>query len=138
MKKKMKMPRILLPCILCLTVCILCLRIIGPVYSSSAVSDLTEALESVYGPEYTGKKTENGTEDMRFEIEAKSVLRSWKLHQLLGMDYRYECRVVITTHASDGSTQVRTIAYQAADPMGQDEMYARATIDWNSRQEQAD
>ena len=136
MKQKNKKPRIVLICILCLMAVILCIRNTGPVYSGSAVADLTEALEKEYGSEYTGKPVENGTEDMRFEIESTVFLRNRNLRAFLGLDDTYECRVVITTHTSDGSTHVRTITYQGVDPIGKDETYIRASIDWDSREEQ--
>lgn len=136
MKYKNKKPRIVMICALCLIAVILCIRYTGPIYSGSAAADLKEALESVYGPEYTAKPVDNGTEDMHFEIESKAFLRNWNLRQFFGLDCKYECRVVITTHTSDGSTHVRTITYQAVDPIGQDETYTRAGIDWDSKKEQ--
>ena len=135
MKQKNKKPRIVLICALCLMAVILCIRSTGPIHSGSAAADLKEALESVYGTEYTGKTVENGTEDMRFEIESTAFLRSRSLRAFFGLDDTYECRVVITTHTGEGSTHVRTISYQAVDPIGQDETYIRASIDWDSREE---
>jgi hypothetical protein len=136
MKQKRKAPILLL--ILCLLASMLYIRIRGPVYSGSAVADLTEALEGVYGSEYAGKAVENGTEDMHFEIESKTFLRLWNLRQLLGLDCRYECRVVFTTHMEDGTTQTRTIIYQAVDPMQAEEIAIRASIDWASKTERSD
>lgn len=135
MKHKRKAPGILLLCALCLLGVMLWSQSQKPFYSASAIADLTEALESRYGPEYTGRQVENGTEDMRFEIESTVFLRNQALRSFFGLDDTYECRVVITTHSNDGSTGVRTIVYQAVDPMGCDEMYVRASIDWDSMED---
>lgn len=135
MKRKMKKPGMLLICVLGLMILILCIQSSRPFSSSSAVADLKEELEAVYGPEYIGRQVENGTEDMRFEIESTVFLRNQALRSFFGLDDTYECRVVITTHSNDGSTGVRTIVYQAVDPMGCDGMYVRASIDWDSMEE---
>lgn len=138
MKQNRKAPGILLLCVLCLLGAMLWTQSQKPFFSASAAADLTEALESRYGPEYTGKPVENGTEDMRFEIESTVFLRNWKLRFFFGLDCTYECRVVITTHMPDGTISVRTITYQAVDPIGHDEMYLRASIDWDSMQERTE
>ena len=106
---------------------------VGSYSSASAVSDLKAELESIYGPEYTGKAMEQGTEDMTFEIEPKTwFLTNWNLRNSLGLDYEYECRVVFTTH-SDGKTETRTVTYQATDPMGKENGTERARLDLNSK-----
>ena len=133
MTHKRKLPGILFLCF-CLAALLLCLEMGDPYYSGSAAADLTEALEEVYGPEYTGKPVENGTEDMDFEIESKTRF----LRNALGFDHKYECRVIFTTHSPDGSLPIRTVTYRATDPMGREEIDRRATIDWDSRQESSD
>lgn len=130
MKNKRKLPGILFLCF-CLAALLFCLELGDPYCSASAAADLTEALEEVYGPEYTGKTVENGSEDMRFEIESKTRF----LRNGLGLDHKYECRVIFTTHAADGSVQTRTVTYRATDPMGREEIDRRASIDWDSSQE---
>ena len=109
---------------------------IGPYSSGSAVADLKEELETVFGPEYTGKPVENGAEDMVFEVEPKSfLLTNWNLCQALGLDYKYECRAVFTTHTGQGETSVRTVTYQAVDPMGKAAAAERAHLIPESREE---
>jgi len=44
---------------------------IGFAPSGSAVLDLKAELETIYGIEYIGKETENGTQDMVFEVVPK-------------------------------------------------------------------
>lgn len=123
--------------ILVLLIALLCWLGIGYYTSSSAVLDLTTELESIYGSEYTGKSTEEGTEDMVFVIKPKSFfLTNWNLRNALGMDYKYECQVIITTHRSDDTKSARTIIYQASDPMGRDKMGSRAALDLDSKEEQ--
>ena len=56
----------------CLLASILCWVGVGFHSSSAAVRDLKTELESIYGTEYTGKETANGTEDMVFVIEPKT------------------------------------------------------------------
>ena len=115
---------------------VLVLAGIGPYSGGSAVADLKAELESVYGPEYAGKVTAEGTEDMVFEITPKSfLLTNWNLRNALGLDYKYECRVIFTTHAGEGETSVRTVTYRAVDPMGKDSMTERAQLVTESREE---
>lgn len=110
---------------------------IGYYTSSSAVLDLRAELETIHGPEYTGKSTEEGTEDMVFVIKPKSFfLTNWNLRNALGMDYKYECQIIFTTHRSDDTKAVRTIIYQAYDPMGTAKMGSRAGLDLDSKEEQ--
>ena len=109
---------------------------IGPSSSGSAVADLMAELESIHGPEYTEKEVENGTEDMTFVVEPQTwFLTNWNLREMLGLDYAYECKVIFTTHTGEGRTLVRTITYQATDPMGKDATTARAHLDLDSKTE---
>ena len=108
---------------------------IGMYSSGSAVADLKLELESIYGSEYEGKNVENGTEDMRFEIEPKTCfLTNWNLRNAFALDYKYECRVIFTTHNKENS-EIRTLIYQATDPMGSEE---RANLDLNSKIEKVE
>lgn len=139
MKSKIKVPRILWVLILCAAALFVCWQCSEPYVSTSAVLDLQEELERIYGSEYTGKAVKNGTEDMVFVIEPKTrFLTNWDLRNALGLDYEYECQVIITTYAADGSTAVRTITYQAFDPMGTDKLTTRAALVPDSRREQVD
>ena len=102
---------------------------IGPVSSGSAVADLKAELESIHGAEYTGKEVETGTEDMTFVVEPKTwFLTNWNLRNMLGLDYEYECRVIYTTHTEGGASVVRTVTYQAIDPMGEASMTESAHL----------
>lgn len=109
---------------------------VGPYASDSAVLDLKAELESIHGPEYTGKAVENGTEDMEFEVVPKTwLLTNWNLRNTLGLDYEYECRVVFTTHTADNKTILQTITYHAVDPMGKENMTERAHLILDTRTE---
>lgn len=109
---------------------------IGFYSSSSAVLDLKEELEEIYGPEYNGKTAENGTEEMVFEVEPKTwFLTNWNLRNALGLDYQYECRVIYTTHCAENAKMVRVITYQASDPMGAESLDARASLNLDSKTE---
>lgn len=109
---------------------------LGTYSSSSAVQDLKTELESIHGTEYTGKPVENGTENMVFVIEPKTwFLTNWNLRNALSMDYEYECKVVFTTHVDGSIKNVRTIIYQASDPMGAENIGERAHLDLNSKAE---
>ena len=122
--------------ILCLAAGLVWWMGVGPRYSSAAAADLRLDLENVHGPEYQGKTVENGTEDMVFSIEPKTwFLTNWNLREMLGLDYAYECKVIFTTHTGEGRTLVRTITYQATDPMGKDATTARAHLDLDSKTE---
>ena len=121
---------------LVLTVVLLLWLGIGPVSSGSAVADLKGELESIYGAEYTGKEVETGTEDMVFVVEPKTwFLTNWNMRNLFSLDYEYECRVIYTTHTGEGTTLVRTVTYQAVDPMGEASMTERAHLDLTSKTE---
>lgn len=114
---------------LCLVVAVLCWLGVGLYSSSAAVSDLKLELESIYGPEYIGKEVENGTEDMVFEVVPRTwFLTNWNLRNRLGLDYQYECRVIFTTDTGENTRNVRTVTYQAVDPMGADSITQRAYL----------
>ena len=132
----MKSNLIVLFVVLCMIVTVLCWMGIGSYSSSSAVQDLRAELETIYGSEYTGKDVENGTEDMVFVVEPKAwFLTNWNLRNALSIDYEYNCKVIFTTYI-DGSTEsVRTITYQAVDPMGEEKIAQRAFLDLSSKVE---
>lgn len=115
---------------LSLIVLVLCWAGIGVYSSASAVRDLNAELETIFGTEYTGKQIGHGTEDMVFVVEPKTwFLTNWNLRNALGMDYKYECRVVFTTYIDGGVKSIRTITYQAVDPMGAENMGVRAHLE---------
>ena len=125
--------------VLSLIVAIVCWMGVGFYSSSSAVRDLKEELETIYGAEYTGKDVENGTEDMVFIVEPKTwFLTNRNLRNALSMDCEYECKVVFTTYADGSAKSVRTISYQAIDPMGAEKMAERAHLILDSRTEQTE
>ena len=127
-----------IPWLIILTVTLMLLHWLGlGSYSSgSAVSDLKAELEAIYGPEYTGKPVENGSQDMEFVVTPKTwFLTNWNLRNTLGLAYEYECQVVFTVHTQDGGEHIRTIVYQAYDPMGEADMTRRAYLDLDSRTE---
>ena len=120
--------------ILCLVVAVVCWMGVGYYSSSSAVRDLKAELESIYGTEYTGKNVDNGTEDMVFVVEPKTwFLTNWNLRNALSIDYEYECKVVFTTYVDGISKSLRTITYQAFDPMDAEKMVERAYLDLDSK-----
>ena len=122
--------------ILCLVVAVVCWMGVGYYSSSSAVRDLKAELESIYGTEYTGKNVDNGTEDMVFVVEPKTwFLTNWNLRNALSIDYEYECKVVFTTYVDGISKSLRTITYQAFDPMDAEKMVERAYLDLDSKVE---
>ena len=132
MKRKLLIPILVLG----LTVAVLHWGGIGYYSSGSAVADLKAELESIYGYEYTGKSTENGTESMEFQIIPKSrFLTNWNLRNTLRLDYKYECRVIFTTHMSGNTSAIRTITYQGTDPMGAENTFVRAHLDLDTRTE---
>ena len=125
--------------VLCLIVAILCWAGVGSYSSSSAVQDLKAELETIYGAEYTEKDTENGTEDMVFVVEPKTrFLTNWNLRNALSIDYKYECKVVFTTYVDGSAESVRTITYQAFDPMGAEKTADRAYLDLSSKVEKTE
>ena len=130
MKRKLMVPF----AILCLGVAVGCGRGVGYYSSSSAVRDLKAELESIYGTEYTGKNVDNGTEDMVFVVEPKTwFLTNWNLRNALSIDYEYECKVVFTTYVDGSTKSLRTITYQAFDPMDAEKMVERAYLDLDSK-----
>ena len=124
---------------LCLMIASLHWLGVGLYSSGSAVSDLKSELESIYGAEYTGKNVENGTEDMVFVVTPKTwFLTNWNIRNALGLDYKYECRVIFTTYTGDNSRIVRTITYRATDPMGAAHISERAILDLDSKEEKTE
>ena len=122
--------------VLCLAIGILCWMGIGLKASSSAIRDLKAELETIYGAEYTEKNAENGTEDMVFVVEPKTwFLSNWNLRNALSIDYKYECKVIFTTYVDGRAESVRTITYQAIDPMGAEKIAERAFLDLGSKVE---
>ena len=133
----MKRKLILSFVVLCLIVAMLCWVGVGFYSSNSAVRDLNAELETIYGPEYTGKDVDNGTEDMVFIVEPKTwFLTNWNLRNALSIDYEYECNVIFTTYVDGSVKSVRTITYQAVDPMGEEKMAERAHLALDSKVEQ--
>ena len=129
----MKNKKVIFWVALCLAVVFLLWLGIGPTSSGSAVADLKAELESIYGPEYTGKEVDNGTEDMTFVVEPKTwFLTNWNLRNGFSLDYEYECKVVFTTHIGE-QTKIRTITYRAIDPMGEKSQTERAHLDLDSK-----
>lgn len=132
----MKRKLTLLILALCLTIALLHWLGVGFYTSGSAVLDLKAELESIYGVEYTGKAVENGTEDMVFVVEPKTwFLTNWNLRNTLGIDYKYECKVIFTTYTEGNQTIVRTVSYQGTDPMGAANITQRASLDLDSKTE---
>ena len=138
-ERSMKRKLIVSFLVLCLIAAILCWVGVGSYSSSSAVRDLKTELEAIYGTEYTGKDIENGTEDMVFVVEPKTrFLTNWSLRNALGLDYEYECKVVFTTYVDGNAKSVRTITYQAVDPMGAEKTADRAYLDLSSKVEKTE
>lgn len=120
-----------------MTVLLLLFLGVGAYTSPSAVKDLEAELETIYGTEYTGKEIDNGTEDMVFIVEPKTwFLTNWNLRNALGLDYQYECRVMFTTCIGENAKTIRTITYQAIDPMGKENLTLRAYLKLESRMEE--
>ena len=125
----MKRKLIVFLLVLCLAAVVLRWIGIGPYSSGSARADLVKELEAIYGSEYTGKATEAGTGDMTFVIVPKTrFLTNWDLRHTFGMDYKYECKVIFTTYSDGNVSNVRTITYQAVDPMGEENMLQSAHL----------
>ena len=83
-----------------------------------------------------GKATENGMEDMVFVVEPKTwFLTNWNLRNALSIDYKYECKIIFTTYVDGSVASVRTISYQAVDPMGSEKTAERAFLDLYSKVE---
>ena len=110
---------------------------VGYYYSGAAGADLTAELESIYGAEYQGKIVDNGTEDMQFVIEPKTwIFTDYNIRNQLGLDYKYECKVVFTTYVDGQVSDVRTITYQAIDPMGSEKIFEKASLNLDSKTEE--
>ena len=110
---------------------------VGYYYSGAAGYDLTAELESIYGAEYQGKVVDNGTEDMKFVIEPKTwFLTDYNVRSQLGLDYKYECKVIFTTYVDGQISIVRTITYQGIDPMSREKMVEGASLDLDSKTEE--
>ena len=93
-------------------------------------------LSDISDYEYTGKDIENGTEDMVFVVEPETwFLTNWNLRNALSLDYKYECKVIFTTCVEGSAESVRTITYQAIDPMGPEKIAERAFLDLGSKVE---
>lgn len=107
------------------------------VYSgSSAVWDLKIELEAIYGTEYKGKDVENGTEDMVFVVEPKTrLLTNWNIRNAFSMDYKYVCQVIFATYVDGNIKSIRTITYQAVDPMGAEKSEMRAYLELDTKTE---
>ena len=122
--------------LICMTVSVLGWIGVGYYSSSSVGVCLRTELEKIYGPEYTGKAVVNGTEDMVFTLETKSwFMTNWDLRNALGIDYKYECKVIFTNYVDGKIESVRTITYQAIDPMGVEEMTDSAYLNLSSKVE---
>ncbi len=122
--------------VLSLIVAVLCWAGIGIYSSGSAVNDLKTELETIYGTEYEGKDVENGTEDMVFVVEPKTwFLTNPNLRDALSMDYEYECKVIFTTSVDGRVKNIRTITYQAIDPVGAENWDVRAYLELESKTE---
>ena len=123
--------------IIVIIVLVICNLGIGCYRSGSAVRDLTEELTTLYGEPYTGREVENGTEDMEFSVESGTFfLTDENFRYFWGLDYRYECKVIYTTYSNDETVSVRTITYDAVDPMGPDVQFDRAHLVMESVKEQ--
>lgn len=135
MKRKIAVSIVLL----CMFLAILSWGGIGSYSSSSAAQDLRAELARIYGAEYTERYTGSGTEDMLFIVEPKTwfLTNPW-LRNALCLDYKYECKVVFTTYMDGAAKSVRTITYQAVDPMGAEKVAARAHLLLNSKAETAE
>lgn len=132
----MKRKQIVSFVVLCFIFAIFCWAGVGPYSSSSAIQDLKKELETIYGTEYTGKNIENGTEDMVFVVEPKTwFLTNWNLRNTLSIDYKYVCKVIFTASIGGSVESVRTITYQAIDPMGAEKIAERAFLVLDSKAE---
>ena len=122
--------------VLVMMIAFFCWAGIGFYSSGSAVRDLKIELEAIYGTEYKERDTETGTEDMAIFVEPKTwFLTDWNLRNALSMDYKYECKVVFTTRVDGSIRNIRTITYQAVDPMGSENGDIRAHLLLESKAE---
>lgn len=103
---------------------------IGYYSSGSAILDLEEELKGLHGEPYTGREVENGTEDMEFSIKPDTFfLTNYSLRDFWGLDYRYRCEVIYTTHSGEKIDSVRKISYVGIDPMGHGKEEMRAYLE---------
>lgn len=125
----MKKKNAIIVIVLFLLACIVNWMGIGYAPSGSAIQDLRTEMETIYGTEYTGKETENGLQDMKFEVVPKSFFfTNWNLRNTLGVDYQYVCKVIFTDYSEDGRKVVHTVTYPAIDPMGKEHTRDRAHL----------
>lgn len=112
--------RIVCSALIVLFMLLLLAHILGVGYkhyeSGSAKLDLKKELTEIYGEEYSGKVTKNGTQDMRFEITPRSffITRS-RFRAFFNLDYIYTCKVIYTDHVDGYEPKVRTITYRGVD-----------------------
>ena len=107
---------------------------VGYYSSSAAQRDLKKDLVALHGETYTGRETENGTEDMAFEIRAATFFpTNYSLRYFFGWDYKYECTVTYTTYSGETVTGSRTVTYVGYDPVGPGEEETRAYVDESSK-----
>ena len=112
-----------------LIVCLLFNWGIGPYSSGAAVRDLTVELKSIYGEPYTGRAVEDGTEDMEISVKTQNYfLTDWNFRRFWGWDYHYECKVIYTTYSNGEAVSIKTITYDAIDPMNFEEQWERAYL----------
>ncbi len=89
---------------------------VGYKSSSAATRDLKNELIEIYGEEYTGKVTENGTQDMRIEIMPKSFfITRARFRAFFNLDYIYTCKVIYTDYVEGYEPKMRTIIYRGVD-----------------------
>ena len=123
--------------LLLLIVAILYLLGIGYYYSGAAAIDLKADLENIYGEEYTGKITENGTQDMTFSIEPKTwIFTDWNFRNSWGLDYKYKCSVIFTDYVDGNIVGIHRISYDAVDPMGKENADVGAYLILDSKSEE--
>ena len=73
---------------------------------------------------------------MVFVVEPKTwFLTNWNLRNALSLGYKYECKVIFTTYVDGSAESVRTITYQAVDPMGVEKIIERVFLDLDSKVE---
>jgi len=73
---------------------------------------------------------------MVFAVAPKTwFLTNWNLRNALNLDNKYECKVIFTTYLDGSAKSVRTITYQAVDPMGAEKTTERAFLELDSKEE---
>jgi len=63
-------------------------------------------------------------------------LTDWGFRSFWGWDYRYECKVIYTTYSNGEAVGVKTITYDAIDPMNFEEQSERAYLIMESVKEE--